>query len=85
MCPAQFHATEEDLIKHYNKHHKDLVDLGLEIENSRKTKRDRKEKKTQNALLNDRPESSDESLESVDDRPIIPENDKMILDAHSMA
>ena len=36
-------------------------------------------------MMNERPESSDDSQESADDRPQIPENDKMILDAHSMA
>jgi hypothetical protein len=85
LCPATFHATEEELVKHYNKHHKDLVDLGLEIDYSKNKKRVKKEKKAQTALLNDRPESSDDSLESAEDRPLVPENDKYILDAHCQA
>lgn len=46
LCPAQFHATEDELIDHYNRHHKDLVDLGLTIEHSKTTKRDKKVRKT---------------------------------------
>ena len=45
LCPATNHVSEEELVKHYNKEHKDLVELGLEIEYSRKKRRDRKEKK----------------------------------------
>ena len=44
LCYCKF-ATEDDLITHYNEKHKELVELGLTLRKSKKTRREEKEKK----------------------------------------
>lgn len=44
LCFCKF-ASEDDLIKHYNKEHQELVDLGLTLRKSKNTRKEERDKK----------------------------------------